>query len=78
MPRKAIKIPDHIEYIAVLDEHGRLDTKLMPDLTEDQLRHLHRIMLLSRRFDERHEILPAAARKPGIFWRRRDLPGGFS
>jgi pyruvate dehydrogenase E1 component alpha subunit len=25
----------------------------MPDLTEDQLRHLHRIMLLSRRFDER-------------------------
>src|SRR5262245_46100835 len=53
MPRKAIKIPDHIEYISVLDEHGRLDTKLMPDLTEDQLRHLHRIMLLSRRFDER-------------------------
>jgi pyruvate dehydrogenase E1 component alpha subunit len=53
MPRKAIKIPDHIEYISILDEHGRLDTKLMPDLTEDQLRHLHRIMLLSRRFDER-------------------------
>src|SRR5215467_7908853 len=53
MPRKAIKIPDHIAYLSILDEHGRVDTKLMPDLTEDQLRHLHRIMLLSRRFDAR-------------------------
>lgn len=53
MPRKAIEIPDHIAYLAILDEHGRVDTKLMPDLAEEQLRHLHRIMLLSRRFDER-------------------------
>jgi pyruvate dehydrogenase E1 component alpha subunit len=53
MPRKTIKIPDHIEYLSVLDEHGRMDTKLMPDLDEDQLRYMHRIMLLSRRFDER-------------------------
>ena len=53
MPRKAIKIPNHIAYLSVLDEHGRMDSKLMPDLSQDQLRHLHRIMLLSRRFDER-------------------------
>jgi pyruvate dehydrogenase E1 component alpha subunit len=45
MSRKAIELPDHIEYLSVLDEHGRVDTKLM--------RHFHRIMLLSRRFDER-------------------------
>ena len=53
MPRKAIELPDHITYLAILDEHGRVDTKLMPDLAEDQVRHFHRIMLLSRRFDER-------------------------
>src|SRR5437764_1410608 len=53
MPRKAIEIPDHIEYLSILDEHGRVDTTLMPDLAEEQLRHVHRIMLLSRRFDER-------------------------
>jgi pyruvate dehydrogenase E1 component subunit alpha len=53
MPRKALKIPDHIEYLSVLDEHGLVDTKLMPDLAEDELQYMHRIMLLSRRFDER-------------------------
>src|SRR3989442_3678488 len=53
MPRKTIELPDHIAYLAILDEHGRVDTKLMPDLAEDQVRHFHRIMLLSRRFDER-------------------------
>src|SRR5215468_1478000 len=50
MPRKTIKIPDHIEYLSILDEHGRVDTKLMPDLPADELRHMHRVMLLSRRF----------------------------
>ena len=53
MPRKAIELPDQIAYLSVLDEHGRVDTKLIPDLDRDQLLHLHRIMLLSRRFDER-------------------------
>ena len=53
MPRKTIELPDQIAYLAILDEHGRVDTKLMPDLAEDQVRHFHRIMLLSRRFDER-------------------------
>src|SRR5262245_14028808 len=62
MPRKAIKLLDHIEYLSVLDEHGRVDTKLMPDLTEDQLRHMHRIMLLSRRFDERLLMLQRQGR----------------
>ena len=52
MPRKVMKIPDHIECLSILDEHGRVDTKLMPVLVEDQLRYMHRIMLLSRRFDD--------------------------
>ena len=53
MPRKTLELPDHIAYLAILDEHGRVDTKLMPDLAEDQVWHFHRIMLLSRRFDAR-------------------------
>ncbi len=53
MPRTAIDLPDAINYLSILDENGQVDTKLMPDLSTDQVRHFHRIMLLSRRFDER-------------------------
>jgi pyruvate dehydrogenase E1 component alpha subunit len=53
MPRKLIDLPDTLEYLSILDENGRVDTKLMPGLAEDQLRHFYRTMLLSRRFDER-------------------------
>ena len=48
--------------LSILDEHGRVDTRLMPDLAEDELRHLHRIMLLSRRCDERLLSLPRQGR----------------
>jgi pyruvate dehydrogenase E1 component alpha subunit len=53
MPRDTIDLPCHIEHISILDEDGELDKKLMPELDTEQLLHLHRIMLLSRRFDER-------------------------
>jgi pyruvate dehydrogenase E1 component beta subunit len=53
MPRTAIDLPDAIDYLSILDANGQVDTKLMPDLTADQMRYFHRIMLLSRRFDER-------------------------
>ena len=53
MPRTAIDLPDAINYLSILDENGQVDTKLMPDLSTDQVRHFHRIMLLSRRFNER-------------------------
>lgn len=53
MPRTKIDLPYHIEHLSILDENGQLDKKLMPDLDPDQLLHLHRTMLLSRRFDER-------------------------
>jgi pyruvate dehydrogenase E1 component alpha subunit len=53
MPKKAIKFPGRIDYLSILNEKGEVDTKLMPDLSEKQLQHFHRTMLLSRRFDER-------------------------
>jgi pyruvate dehydrogenase E1 component alpha subunit len=53
MPRKEIELPYTIDYLSILDADGRVDQKLMPDLSDDQLLHFHRVMLLSRRFDER-------------------------
>ena len=53
MPRKAINIPEKIEYLSVLNEKGELDKNLEPDIPEDVLLKLYRTMLLSRKFDER-------------------------
>jgi TPP-dependent pyruvate/acetoin dehydrogenase alpha subunit len=53
MPRQLIDLPDTLEYLSILDENSRVDTRLMPEFAADQLRHLYRTMLLSRRFDER-------------------------
>lgn len=53
MPRTEIELPYRIDYLSVLDAEGNVDQELMPDLTDEQLLHVHRIMLLSRRFDER-------------------------
>ncbi len=53
MPRTIIDLPERIEYLSILDADGHVDNTLLPDLSGDQLRHFHRIMLLSRRFDER-------------------------
>ena len=53
MPRKEIELPYTIDHLSILDADGRVDQKLMPDLSDDQLLHFHRVMLLSRRFDER-------------------------
>ena len=53
MPKKAIKIPAKLEYLSILDEHGKLDRKLEPKLSKELLRTLHEKMLLARRFDER-------------------------
>jgi len=53
MPRSQIELPQNIEYLSILGEDGTLDEGLEPDLSEDFLLKLHRVMLLSRRFDER-------------------------
>jgi len=53
MPRKKITISDKIEYLSILDKNGQLDKKLEPDIGEDVLFKLHRVMVLARKFDER-------------------------
>lgn len=53
MPRTEIELPYRIDYLSVLDAEGNVDQELLPDLTDEQLLHVHRMMLLSRRFDER-------------------------
>jgi pyruvate dehydrogenase E1 component alpha subunit len=53
MPRKKITISDKMEYLSILDDSGRLDKNLEPDIPEDILLRLHRTMLLGRKFDER-------------------------
>jgi pyruvate dehydrogenase E1 component alpha subunit len=53
MPRNQIELPESVEYLSILDENGRLDEALAPELPDEMLQRLHRTMLLSRRFDER-------------------------
>lgn len=53
MPRTEIKVPPKLEYLSILDEDGELDEELDPGLDDDLLIEMHRVMLLSRRFDDR-------------------------
>jgi pyruvate dehydrogenase E1 component alpha subunit len=52
MPRKQIQSFD-ISYLQILDEEGRADPKLDPQLGEDQLVKLYRAMFLARSVDQR-------------------------
>ncbi len=42
-----------IERVEVMDHEGNVDESLMPDLSEEQIRHLYETMVLTRQFDER-------------------------
>ncbi len=53
MPRKDITLPYKIQYLSILDENGKVDKKLDPDLPEELLMKIYRAMVLSRKFDER-------------------------
>jgi pyruvate dehydrogenase E1 component alpha subunit len=53
VPRDDIEVPVRLERLHVLGEDGDVDDELAPDLGDDELRRIHRVMLLSRRFDER-------------------------
>jgi pyruvate dehydrogenase E1 component alpha subunit len=53
MPRKKISIDATIEHLSILNDKGKLDEKLEPQIPDDLLLALHRAMLLARRFDER-------------------------
>jgi len=53
MPRTEIDLNLRVEYLSILDEHGRLDQELEPDLPADFLLKLYKYMVLGRRLDER-------------------------
>ncbi len=53
MPRRIIQTEHQVEYLSILDESGRLDKELEPEIDDELLLKLHRAMLLGRRFDER-------------------------
>lgn len=53
MPRTAIDIAPSLEYLSILDEDDQLDESLEPHLSDEELLEIHRVMLLSRRFDDR-------------------------
>jgi pyruvate dehydrogenase E1 component subunit alpha len=52
MPRQKLDVPP-VEYLSILDEHGRLDAALDPALPVETLERLYRHFVLARRFDER-------------------------
>ena len=52
MSRQEINLKNRVDYLSILDETGKLDQDLEPDLAAEVLQKMHRTMLLSRRFDE--------------------------
>ncbi len=53
MPRKKIDIQYHVDYLSILDETGKVDKDLEPEISEELLLKMHKTMVLGRRFDER-------------------------
>lgn len=53
MPRNTIKIKPKVEYLSILDGSGRLDEALDPRLDADLSLHIYRLMVTTRRLDER-------------------------
>jgi pyruvate dehydrogenase E1 component alpha subunit len=53
MPREPIDLRYRVEHLSILDEDGRLDEALLPEVPDDLALAIHRAMLLARRFDER-------------------------
>jgi pyruvate dehydrogenase E1 component alpha subunit len=53
MPREHIDLRYQVPRLSVLDEDGGFDEALAPEVSDDLLHRMHRVMLLARRFDER-------------------------
>ncbi|MCH7526629.1 MAG: pyruvate dehydrogenase (acetyl-transferring) E1 component subunit alpha [Planctomycetes bacterium] len=53
MPRRPIKLDQKLEYLSILDEYGAVDETLDPHLDGDKLLYMHRMLLTTRRLDER-------------------------
>jgi pyruvate dehydrogenase E1 component alpha subunit len=61
VPRRRIEL-EPIDALSILDEEGRLDQALEPEIPADDLRRLYRTFLLARRFDERMMLLQRQGR----------------
>jgi pyruvate dehydrogenase E1 component alpha subunit len=53
MPRTALEVQPSLEHLSILDDDDHLDADLEPSLDDELLLRMHRVMLLSRRFDDR-------------------------
>ena len=53
MPRTRVEPRFQVDYLSILDSDGTLDDALDPGIPPDDLRRMHRAMVLARRFDER-------------------------
>lgn len=53
MPRKTITLKNKVEYLSILDERANIDASLDPKLDGDKLLYMHRMMLFTRRLDQR-------------------------
>ncbi|MBI2650925.1 pyruvate dehydrogenase (acetyl-transferring) E1 component subunit alpha [Candidatus Woesearchaeota archaeon] len=42
-----------VEYLQVMDEEGKIDRKLMPDLPDKQIKEMYELMVLMRTFDDK-------------------------
>jgi len=67
MPRNEVAAHRSLEYLSILGPDGSLDSDLDPKLEDDLLLEMHRVMLLSRRFDERR-----------LLWQREGRIGTFA
>jgi len=62
MPRTPIQLPEKIDYLSILDEHGKVDAGLDPNLDTQQLETIYKYMLFARRLDERMLIMQRQGR----------------
>ncbi len=62
MPRESIDLDLPLESLAILDENGDVDADLVPDLSDELLKRLHRTMVFARRFDQRQLTLQRQSR----------------
>lgn len=53
MGRRRLALTNDIDYLSILDENGKLDADLEPDISKEVHLKMFRAILLGRRFDER-------------------------
>lgn len=52
----------NVEYLQVLDENGKVDSKLMPSLNDLQIKEIYELMVLTRAFDNKANKLQLQGR----------------